>query len=84
MIPQKGNQEVCGHNQLPLSYEIDQSVATAKKDTMEMKIGSSVNCATNGFMKLILKSNQHLSRFFHYSVVKFSCLYKRVLLFTIQ
>ena len=33
--------------------------ANAKKDTKEMKRGSSVNCATGGFMKLDLKSNQH-------------------------
>ena len=33
---------------------------------------------------LVLKSNQHLSRSFHYFVVKFSCLYKCVLLFTVQ
>ena len=58
--------------------------ATAKKDTKEMKSGVSVNCATSGFMKLVLKSNQHLSRLFHYFVVKFSCLFKIVLLFTIQ
>ena len=38
--------------------------ATAKKDTKEMKSGLSVNCATSGFMKLVLKSNQHLSRSF--------------------
>ena len=38
--------------------------ATAKKDTKEMKSGSSVNCATSGFMKLVLKSNQCLSRSF--------------------
>ena len=38
--------------------------ATAKKDTKEMKSGSSLNCATSGFMKLSLKSNQLLSRSF--------------------
>ena len=37
---------------------------TAKKDTMEMTSGSRVKCATNGFMKLVLKSKQHLSRSF--------------------
>ena len=58
--------------------------ANAKKDTKEMKSGSSVNCATSGFMKLVLKSNQYLLRSFHYFVVKFSWLYKSVLLFTVQ
>ena len=38
--------------------------ATAKKDTKEINSGSSVNCMTSGFMKLILKSNQHLLRSF--------------------
>ena len=37
---------------------------TAKKDTMGMKSGSSINFATSGFIKLILKSNQHLSHIF--------------------
>ena len=69
----EGDPENCGHNQLPLSYETDQ---TAKKDTKEMKSSSSVNCATSGFMKLVLKSN-------HF-VVKFPCLYRSVLLFTVQ
>ena len=36
--------------------------ATAKKDTKEMKSESGVNGATSGFMKLVLKSNKHLSR----------------------
>ena len=57
---------------------------TEKRDTKEMKSGSSVNCATSGFIKLVLKSNQHLSRFFHYFMVKFSFLYKSLLLFTVQ
>ena len=60
----EGDPEVFGHNQLPLSHEINQTCATAKKDTKEMKSGSSVNCATSGFMKLVLKSNQDLSRSF--------------------
>ena len=38
--------------------------ATAKKDTKEMKSGSCVNCATSGFIKLVSKSYQHLSRSF--------------------
>ena len=59
-------------------------VAISKKDTKEIKSGSSVNCATSGFVKLILKGNQHLSRSFLPFVIKFSCLYKRVLLFTAQ
>ena len=55
--------------------------ATAKKDTKEMKGASSVNCATSDFMKLVLKSNQRsLSLFCN----KLSCLYKSVLLFTVQ
>ena len=37
---------------------------TAKKDSKEMKRGSSANCATSGFMMLVLKSNQHLLRSF--------------------
>ena len=69
--------EVCGHIQIPLR-------STANKDTKEMKSVSSVNCGTSGFMKLILKGNQHLSRSFLLFVVKFSCVYKRVLLFTVQ
>ena len=36
--------------------------ATAKKDIKEMKSTSNVNCETNRFIKLVLKSNQHLSR----------------------
>ena len=44
--------------------------ATAKKDTKEMKSGSSVNSATSGFMKVILKSNQHFSRSFTLSCGK--------------
>ena len=55
--------------------------ATAKKDTEEMKSGSSVNCATSGFMKLVLKSNQHLSRSFS---LFFTILHKSVLLLTVQ
>ena len=39
-------------------------VTIAKKDTKKMKSDSSVNCATRGFMKLLLRSNQHLSRSF--------------------
>ena len=35
--------------------------ATAKKDTEEMKSSSSVNYATSGFMKIVLKSNQYLT-----------------------
>ena len=38
--------------------------AAAKKDTKDMKSGSSVNCATSDFMNLVLKSKQHLSRSF--------------------
>ena len=45
-------------------------VATAKKDTKEMKSGSSVNSTTSGFMKVILKSNQHFSRSFTLSCGK--------------
>ena len=45
-------------------------VATAKKDTKEMKSGSSVNSATSDFMKVILKSNQHFSRSFTLSCGK--------------
>ena len=44
--------------------------ATAKKDTKEMKSGSRVNSATSGFMKLVLKSNQHFSRSFTLSCGK--------------
>ena len=36
--------------------------ATAKKDIKEMKSTSNVNCDTSRFIKLVLKSNQHLSR----------------------
>ena len=60
----EGDPEVCGHNQLPLSYEIDQTCGYRKERTKEMKSGSSVNCATSGFMKLVWKSNQYLSRSF--------------------
>ena len=40
------------------------SAASAKTDTKKMKSGSSVNYVTSGFMKLVLKSNQHLPRSF--------------------
>ena len=49
---------------------------TAKKDSKEMKRGSSVNCATSGFMMLVLKSNQHLLRSFSLFCGKVLCLYK--------
>ena len=81
----EGDAEVCGHNQLPLSYETDQTCGYYKeryKGNEEWL--SSVNCVTSGFMKLVLKSKQHLSRSFSHFVVKFSCLYKRFLLFTVQ
>ena len=55
-------------------------VATAKKDTKEMKSGSSVNSATSGFMKVTNISHVLL----HYLVVKFSYLHKSILLFTVQ
>ena len=38
--------------------------ATAKKNIKGMKSGSNVNCATSGFMELVLKSKQQLSRSF--------------------
>ena len=52
----EGDSKVCGHNQLPLSYETDQTCSSAKKDTKETRSCSSINCATSGFMKLVLKS----------------------------
>ena len=59
--------------------------ATVKKDTKRMKSGSSVNCVTSGFMKLVLKSLTNIYHvLFHYLVGKFPCLYKSVLLFTVQ
>ena len=58
--------------------------ATANKDTKQLESGWSVNCATSGFMKLVSKINQYFSSSLYYFVVKFSYLYKSVLLFTIQ
>ena len=58
--------------------------ATAKKDTKEMKSGLSVNCATSGFMKLVTNVTNFYHVLFHNFLVKFSCLYKSVLLFTVQ
>ena len=59
--------------------------ATAWNDTKGMKSGLSVNCATSGFMKPVLKSNQHLSRCFSLFCSKvFMLLYKSVLPFTVQ
>ena len=49
-----------------------------------MKIGSSVNCTTSGFIKLVLHITKIYHVLFHYFVVKFSCLHKSVLLFTVQ
>ena len=57
-----GELEVCGHNQLPL--KLIKRVATAKKNAKEMESGSIVNCATSGFLTLVLKRKQHLSRSF--------------------
>ena len=45
-------------------------VTNVKKDTKEMKSASSVNCATSGFIKLVLESNQHLSRSFSLFYIK--------------
>ena len=68
--------------------------APAKKDTKEMQRGSSVNCATSGFMELVLKSNQRLSRSFSlfcskvfmcftiYSSMQIGCPYFSSKLFT--
>ena len=61
----EGDPEVCGLNQLPLSYEIDQTCGCCKErykgyeEWLKCKL-----CDHEAYMKLILKSNQHLLRSF--------------------
>ena len=73
--------EVCGYNELPLSYEIDQKCSYCK----ERYKGKWLKCklCDKWFQEVCFEKKQH-HVLFHYFVVKFSCLHKSVLLFTVQ
>ena len=60
----EGDPEVCGHNQLPLTYGIDQTCSYCKERYKGNEKCLECKLWTSGFMKLVLKSNQHLSHFF--------------------
>ena len=66
MVPRykEGDPEVCGHNQLPLSYESDQTCGYYKEKYKGNEEWFECNLCDQWFHETCLKSNQHLPRSF--------------------
>ena len=75
--------EVCGHNELPLSYEIAQKCGYCKERYKGNEEWLRCKLCDQWFHEVCFEKNQH-HVLFHYFVVKFSCLHKSVLLFTVN
>ena len=73
----EGDPEVCEHNQLPLSCEIDQTCGYCKERYKGNEEWLKCKLCDQWFHEACFERH-------HYSVVKFSCLCKSVLLFTVQ
>ena len=56
--------EVCGHNQLPLSYETDQTSSYCKEKYKGNEEWLECKLYDQWFHEAFLKNNQHLSRSF--------------------
>ena len=77
--------EVCGHNQIPLSYEIDQKCCYCKIRYKGNEEWLDCKLCNQWFHEACFEKITNIYHvFFQYFVVKFSCLYKSVLLFTVQ
>ena len=78
-------EEVCGYNQLPLSYEVDQTSDYSKERYKGNEEWLECKLRDQWFHEACFeKQPTFITFFFHYFVVRFSCLYKSVLLFTVQ
>ena len=81
----EGNPEICGHNQLPLSYEINQTCGYCKERYKGNEEWLKCKLCDQWFHEtLFWKVTNIYHVLFHYFVVKSSCLCKIVLLFTVR